>query len=76
LNEAGDYVIAAADVGLDPDHIVGDIGDVLNGKVAGRTSDDELTVFESLGLAVEDLAAAAYVVEAARRTGAGTRARF
>jgi ornithine cyclodeaminase/alanine dehydrogenase-like protein (mu-crystallin family) len=76
LNEAGDYVIAAAETGLAPEHIVGDIGDVLNGKVASRTSDDELTVFESLGLAVEDLAAAAYVVEAARRTGAGTRARF
>jgi ornithine cyclodeaminase len=76
LHEAGDYVIAAAESGLGPEHIVGEVGDVLNGSVAGRTGDDELTVFESLGLAVEDLAAAAYVVEAAHRTGAGTRARF
>jgi ornithine cyclodeaminase len=69
-------VIAAAEIGLGPQHIVADIGEVLNGSVVGRTGDDELTVFESLGLAVEDLAAAAYVVKAARRSGAGTRARF
>jgi ornithine cyclodeaminase/alanine dehydrogenase-like protein (mu-crystallin family) len=76
LHEAGDYVIAAAEVGLGPEHIVADIGQVLNGSVVGRTGNDELTVFESLGLAVEDLAAAAYVVAAARQTGAGTRAAF
>jgi ornithine cyclodeaminase len=76
LHEAGDFVIAASEARLGPEHIVADIGDVLNGTVDGRTRDDELTVFESLGLAVEDLAAAAYVVEAARRTGTGTRAEF
>jgi len=42
------------------------------GAKPGRTSDDELTVFRSLGLAVEDLAAAEYVVRRAHETGAGT----
>src|SRR5262245_53383950 len=76
IHEAGDYVIAAAEAGLGPDHVVAEIGEVLNGAVPGRRNDEELTVFESLGLAVEDLAAAAYVVEAARKSGAGTRAAF
>jgi alanine dehydrogenase len=43
------------------------------GAKPGRTSDDELTVFRSLGLAVEDLAAAEYVVRRAHETGAGTK---
>jgi ornithine cyclodeaminase len=76
LREAGDFVIAAAEGGLGPEHIVAEVGEVLNGSAAGRRSDDELTVFESLGIAVEDLAAAAYVVAAARKAGAGTLAAF
>jgi len=49
---------------------------VLTGAAPGRTSPTELTVFKSLGLAVEDLAAAAYVCEAAEASGLGTRVRF
>jgi ornithine cyclodeaminase/alanine dehydrogenase-like protein (mu-crystallin family) len=76
VNEAGDFVIAAAEAGLSADHIVGEIGEVLNATVPGRITADGITVFESLGLAVEDLAAARYVVEAARRTGDGASVRF
>jgi ornithine cyclodeaminase len=76
LHEAGDFVIAAAEVGLGPEHVVAEVGELLNGTAAGRDGADELTVFESLGLAVEDLAAGAYVVEAARKAGVGTRAAF
>ena len=76
LHEAGDFVIAAAESGIGPEHVIAEIGEVLSGASPGRRSDDELTVFESLGLAVEDLAAAAYVVEAARKAGLGTRAAF
>ena len=76
VNESGDWLMAARDAGLDETHIVAELGDVLTGASAGRTSPGELTVFKSLGLAVEDLAAAAYVCEAAQTSGLGTRVRF
>jgi ornithine cyclodeaminase/alanine dehydrogenase-like protein (mu-crystallin family) len=74
--EAGDFLLAAAEVGLGEDHIAAELGEVLIGTKPGRTSPAQLTVFESLGLAVEDLAAAAYVCAAADRTGLGTRVAF
>src|SRR5207245_6903114 len=54
LNEAGDYILAAAEGAISPDHIRADLGEVLIGSHPGRTSDDEITVFKSLGLAIED----------------------
>jgi ornithine cyclodeaminase/alanine dehydrogenase-like protein (mu-crystallin family) len=76
LNESGDYLIAAREAGLGEAHIVAELGEVLTGASAGRTSPSELTVFKSLGLAVQDLAAAAHAVEAADAAGLGTRVRF
>ena len=49
---------------------------MLAGTAQGRTSADEITVFESLGLAVEDLAAAEYVVRRAAERGVGTTVEF
>jgi ornithine cyclodeaminase len=69
--EAWDYRDALNSGAIGPDHIRGEIGEVLVGAAPGRTSPDELTVFRSLGLAVEDLAAAEYVVERARAAGVG-----
>ena len=60
--EAGDYLRAAADgliVGTDQ---IGELGELITGKRKGRTSDDQITLFRSLGLAIEDLAAAEYIV--------------
>jgi hypothetical protein len=54
-----------------PEHIRAELGEILTGAHQGRTSPDELTVFKSLGLAVEDLAAAALVYERAKARGAG-----
>ena len=51
--------------------IVAEVGEVLVGEHAGRGSDDEITLFESLGLAVQDLAAARYVGERAREEDVG-----
>jgi ornithine cyclodeaminase len=84
LNEAGDYVIAAAEGAIGPEHIRAELGELLlaemgesaNRLASGRTSADEITVFKSLGLAVEDLAAAAYVFQKAEQQNAGTRAEF
>jgi ornithine cyclodeaminase/alanine dehydrogenase-like protein (mu-crystallin family) len=75
-NESGDWLMAAREAGLDETHIVAELGEVLTGASAGRTSPGELTIFKSLGLAVEDLAAAAYAYAAAEAAGLGTRVRF
>ncbi len=58
LAESGDYLLAAADGAVGPDHIRAELGEILVGTAAGRTAADEITIFESLGLAVEDVAAA------------------
>jgi len=72
-NEAGEYLLAVKEGAISgEDHVRGELGEVLAGTAAGRRSNDELTVFRSLGLAVEDLAAAEYAVAAARRMGIGT----
>ena len=71
VNESGDYLFAARDGAIAPDHIRGEIGELLIGAVEGRRSDSELTVFKSLGLAVEDLAAAELVLQRAEAEGAG-----
>jgi ornithine cyclodeaminase len=76
LAESGDYLIAAAEAGLGPDHIAAELGEVLAGSVAGRTGDATLTVFESLGLAVQDLAAAAYVCAKSEGAGRGSLVEF
>jgi ornithine cyclodeaminase/alanine dehydrogenase-like protein (mu-crystallin family) len=75
-NEAGDLLIPLREGAIGPDHIRAEIGDVLVGSAKWRTSDDEVTVFESLGIAVEDLFAAEYVVRRAREAGAGTELDF
>jgi ornithine cyclodeaminase/alanine dehydrogenase-like protein (mu-crystallin family) len=59
LAESGDYRLAAADGAAGPDRVRGELGEVLIGAAPGRLTPGEITVFESLGLAVEDLAAAA-----------------
>lgn len=73
LNEAGDFLFAKADGVIDDDHIVAEIGEILLGRHPGRESDNEVTLFKSLGLAVEDLAAAHFVLERARAEGIGVR---
>ena len=74
--EAGDYREALESGAIGSGHIKAEIGEVLIGAAPGRTTPNELTVFRSLGLAVEDLAAAEYVVRRARETGAGTEVAF
>jgi ornithine cyclodeaminase/alanine dehydrogenase-like protein (mu-crystallin family) len=73
LAESGDYLIPAAEGAVGPDHIRAEIGDLLAGLAPGpgRRDPEEITVFESLGLAVEDLAAAAVAYQAARQHNAG-----
>ena len=76
LNEAGDYLIAANEGAIDPGHIRAELGEVLVGNHPGRTSQAEITLFKSLGLAIEDLAAAAYICRKAQRENAGSWVEF
>jgi len=73
-NEAGDYLLAEKEGVANP--VRAEIGELLIGTAPGLTDDDEITLFESLGLAAEDLAAASYLYEKAKRLGAGTEADF
>ena len=72
--EAGDYLLAERDGAVNP--VRAELGELLTGTAPGRAHDDEITVFESLGLAAEDLAAASYLYQKASRLGAGTAADF
>ena len=76
LNEAGDYLIPAGEGVFGPEHIRADLGEILIGGHSGRTSAAEITVFKSLGLALEDLAAAAHVYQKAQETNAGSWIEF
>jgi ornithine cyclodeaminase/alanine dehydrogenase-like protein (mu-crystallin family) len=67
--ECGEYLVPAREGLIGEAHIRGSIGDLLLGRVDGRGSDDDITLFDALGLAVEDLACAMYVFEAMRLTG-------
>ena len=71
LHEAGDLVIPIREGRFGPDHLAAELGDVAAGRAPGRTSPSQVTVFKSLGLAVEDLAAAALVYRRACERGIG-----
>jgi ornithine cyclodeaminase len=76
LNEAGDYLVAAKEGAVGPDHIKAEIGELLIGAKPGRTSSAEITLFKSLGLAIEDLASAEYIFHQAGEKQAGTWVEF
>jgi ornithine cyclodeaminase/alanine dehydrogenase-like protein (mu-crystallin family) len=61
INEAGDFLFPKKEGAITDDHIQGELGELLIGKVQGRKTDEEVTLFKSLGLAIEDLAAAHHV---------------
>lgn len=76
LNESGDYLLAAKEGVVTPESIVGEIGELLIGEKTGRTSPTEITLFKSLGLAIEDVACADYLYRKALTENAGTWVEF
>lgn len=77
INESGDYLFAVVEGSIiGPSHIKAELGEILIGQADGRKSEDEITLFKSLGLAVEDLASAAFLYEKARRLERGTWVEF
>ena len=73
VNESGDYLFALREGAISgPEHIRAEIGDILILRAKGRSSPDEITIFKSLGLAIEDLASVRYLYA----TGGGVEVDF
>ena len=74
--EAGDLILPAQAGEWTWDKVIGNLGDVVIGSVPGRTSPDEITLFKSVGLAIQDVAAARLVFTEAVKRGVGTEFEF
>jgi ornithine cyclodeaminase/alanine dehydrogenase-like protein (mu-crystallin family) len=72
LAEAGDVIIPIEEGRIEPAHIIGELGEVAAGTRAGRAQPDDITIFKSTGIAVEDVVAARLIYEAAIARGFGT----
>lgn len=59
--ESGEYLIPLKEGIITESHIIGSVGELLLGKVPGRQSKNDITVFDALGLAVEDISSAELV---------------
>ena len=62
-NEAGDYIFPLEEGAITEAHILGDLAEVVSGKVVARENDNEITCFESQGLACEDVVCAAWLLK-------------
>jgi len=71
LSETGDLLIPIADGIITEDDVLGSLGDVINGKLAGRESDDEIIVYETVGIAAQDLVTAKAIYDKAVEKGIG-----
>jgi len=76
LNEAGDIQIPIEERVYSADDIHGSLGDVVNGAIAGRENDEEITLFKSVGLAIQDISCAALVYDQAKAQGVGVEFDF
>jgi ornithine cyclodeaminase/alanine dehydrogenase len=74
--EAGDFIIPAQSNAWTWDRVAANLGDVILGRVQGRTSSEEITLFKSVGLAIQDLSAAKAVFDEAVKRGIGTEFQF
>ena len=63
INESGDYLFPLKEGLIKEAHLLGALGDVLTSKLPGRTMDEDITIFKSLGLAVEDIVCASWLLE-------------
>jgi alanine dehydrogenase len=76
LNEAGDIQIPIEEGVYSADDIHGELGEVINGTIAGRESDEEITLFKSVGLAIQDISCASLVYDQAKEQGVGLEFNF
>ena len=71
MAEAGDLLIPIKEGALGPAHLAGELGELVAGRVEGRQSPEQVTIFKSLGMAVEDISAAHLAWERALARGIG-----
>lgn len=72
LAEAGDLIVPLEKNLITKMDIHGELGEIVNGTLPGRESDDEITFFKSVGVAVQDATAATEILKAAEAQGLGT----
>ena len=72
LRDAGDLIIPINKGEVRKEDFIGEVGKVMTGELKGRVSDDDITVFETIGISVEDIAAAYLIYEKAKEQGLGT----
>jgi ornithine cyclodeaminase/alanine dehydrogenase-like protein (mu-crystallin family) len=73
LAEAGDILAPIQQGRFSADRIAAELGEIVSGKKPGRVAPDEITFFKSVGVAVQDLAAALHIFANAQRLGLGTQ---
>jgi ornithine cyclodeaminase/alanine dehydrogenase-like protein (mu-crystallin family) len=69
--EAGDILLAEAEGAIGTGHVAGSLGQLLAGEIDGRMSPEQITLFKSVGLAMQDAVTAAWVYGAAMERGVG-----
>ncbi|MBN4665839.1 ornithine cyclodeaminase family protein [Pandoraea nosoerga] len=73
INESGDYLAAAAEGRIGPEHLLAELGEIVVGAHPGRTDAASVTLFKSLGMGAQDVALAAALYQRAQDAGAGAR---
>jgi len=73
FSEAGDIILPVKEGVIDESHFYGELGDVIIGKVESRINDEEITIFKSNGLAIQDVATAKLIYDKAMETNTGTK---
>ena len=68
-NEGGDIMIPVSEGAIDEEHIIGELGQLLAGKIAGRQDDRQVTLYQSHGINAQDLFAAKHIHAKAQKTG-------
>lgn len=71
FSEAGDIILPVNEGVIDESHFYGELGDVIIGKVESRINDEEITIFKSNGLAIQDVATAKLIYDKAIETNTG-----
>ena len=71
MHESGDVLLALAEGAITTADVGPEIGDVITGTAPGRTSPDEITLYNSVGIAMQDVAIAGLILAKARATGVG-----
>ncbi|MGE0282822.1 MAG: ornithine cyclodeaminase family protein [Rhizobiaceae bacterium] len=76
MHDSGDLLLAMAEGAISKDQVLPEIGDVITGKASGRISADDITLFNSTGLGIQDLAIGSLIVARAREKGIGREIDF